>query len=374
MADRGAVAGPGVVVGLELKGLSRRVGGESWIDGIDLDLAPGQVHVLLGRTGAGKTTLLRLIGGLERPDCGRVLMDGEDVTGVTVRRREVAMVYQQFVNYPSMTVYDNIASPLRVARVPRDEIDRRVRTEARRLHIEHLLGRRPAELSGGQQQRTALARALVRDARLLLLDEPLVNLDYKLREELRAELRELLCERRAVVVYATTDPAEALGFGGQVAVLHAGRLLQYGPAARIYHAPASVEVAQVSSDPPMNLIDGILDEDLRLGSSLQLPIPGHLRGLEPGRYRFGIRPVHLSLVPAVEAPDVVRAEVRVAEVDGARTSTHVRHVDGDWVVRQDGVQALEVGSRIGVRIQPERLFAFAGDGRLRNAPLRSGVV
>ena len=196
---------------------------------VTLDLVPGQLYVLLGPTLAGKTSLMRLMAGLDRPTSGRVLVDGVDVTGLSVRKRSVAMVYQQFINYPTLTVYDNIASPLRLQGIATAEIDRQVRDTARMLHIDHLLDRLPAELSGGQQQRLAIARALVKEAQLLLLDEPLVNLDYKLREELRAELRDLFARQQTTVVYATTEPLEALIMGGEVIVMDEGRVLQSGP-------------------------------------------------------------------------------------------------------------------------------------------------
>lgn len=311
---------------------------------------------------------MRLIAGLERPDRGRVFMHGRDVTEVPVRKRNVAMVYQQFINYPSMTVYDNIASPLRIAGLPRREIDRRVREEAERLHIDHLLDRLPSELSGGQQQRTAMARALVRDADLLLLDEPLVNLDYKLREELRAEMREIFARRRSIVVYATTDPLEALALGGNTAVLQAGRLIQYGPTLQVYHHPATEHVAYVFSDPPMNVVPGRLDGEVRLGDSTRLPLPPHLRQLPSGAYRFGIRPSHLSIVRRSEAEVAVPARVVVPEVTGSETFIHVRHHDVDWVIQQPGVHLLPIGSGVTMHLDPARLFAFDPAGRLVAAP------
>jgi len=180
---------------------------------------------------------MRVMAGLDRPGRGRVLVDGADVTGVPVRRRSVAMVYQQFVNYPTLSVYENIASPLRVAGLPRAEIEARVRDAARLLRLDPLLRRTPAQLSGGQQQRTAIARALVKRADLVLLDEPLANLDYKLREELREELPALFAQTGAILVYATTEPMEALLLGGRTTTLWEGRVTASGPAAAIYRAP-----------------------------------------------------------------------------------------------------------------------------------------
>lgn len=236
---------------LNLDRTGLRAGSQTHLYPMSLAPAPGAMTVLLGATLAGKTSLMRIMAGLDRPTEGRVLADGVDVTGVPVRQRNVAMVYQQFINYPSMTVFDNIASPLKLR--GESSIADKVMAMAARLHIDHLVQRYPSELSGGQQQRVALARALVKNAPLILLDEPLVNLDYKLREELRDELSALFAQGRSTVIYATTEPGEALLLGGYTAVLDEGRLLQYGPTAEVFHRPSSIRVARAFSDPPMNL-------------------------------------------------------------------------------------------------------------------------
>ena len=237
---------------LELAGIGKEVGGQVWIHPTDLTLAPGTMNVLLGPTLSGKTTLMRLMAGLDQPTHGRVLWQGRDVTGERVQDRGVAMVYQQFINYPAMSVYDNVASPLRLKGVPRAEIDRRVRETAELMRLTPYLARKPLELSGGQQQRTALARALVKDAGLVLLDEPLANLDYKLREELRAEIPRIFAESGAIFVYATTEPEEALLLGGNTATMWEGRITQFGPTPEVYRAPRDATTARVFSDPPMN--------------------------------------------------------------------------------------------------------------------------
>src|SRR5262245_2145245 len=207
---------------LTLEGISKKVGAETWLHDMSIAPHPGAVTVLLGATQAGKTSLMRVMAGLDAPSHGRVTVDGADVTGVPVRERNVAMVYQQFINYPSLTVADNIASPLRLrGGLDKAAIGRRVAELAAKLHIEPFLARLPAELSGGQQQRVALARALAKNAPLMLLDEPLVNLDYKLREGLREELTQLFATSDATVVYATTEPGEALLLGGYTAVMDA---------------------------------------------------------------------------------------------------------------------------------------------------------
>jgi len=188
-------------VRLELQNVSKKVGADTHLYPMSVSLVPGEINVILGTTLAGKTSLMRLMAGLDKPTEGKVIADGVDVTGVPVRERHLAMVYQQFINYPSLTVFENIASPLRIAGQMTDhEIKVRVNAMAERLHISAYLDRSPAALSGGQQQRTALARALIKDAGLLLLDEPLVNLDYKLREELRRELTELFSGGNSSVV------------------------------------------------------------------------------------------------------------------------------------------------------------------------------
>ena len=240
---------------LTLERVDKQVGAAHHLYPIDLRLQPNAVTVLLGATQAGKTSLMRLMAGLDTPSHGQVRVDGRDVTGVPVRDRNVAMVYQQFINYPSMTVADNIASPLKLrGGLDRAAIDRQVQALAERLHIDPFLQRLPAELSGGQQQRVAMARALAKGAPLLLLDEPLVNLDYKLREELREELVALFAGGESTVVYATTEPTEALLLGGYTAVMDAGELLQYGPTSEVFHRPRSIRVARAFSDPPMNLL------------------------------------------------------------------------------------------------------------------------
>lgn len=354
---------------LALEHITKRVGGEIHINDVSLQLERGSLNVLLGLTLAGKTTLMRLMAGLERPTRGRVLDHGRDTTRIPVRKRNVAMVHQQFINYPSLTVYKNIASPLRIARVPRAEIDRRVRAEAERLHIEALLDRLPEELSGGQQQRVAVARALVRDSHLVLLDEPLVNLDYKLREELREELRDIFSNRDAVVVYATTDPWEALAMSGKTAVLQEGRLIQFGPTLEVHEKPATEHVAEVFSDPPMNRCAGTLaDGEIRLGADLRMPCPDHLSSLPPRAYRFGLRPQHLRLTAPESAGMVFSGVVTVAEISGSETLVHFDYEDNAWVVVAPGVHTLDPGDKVSMDFDPARLYAFDTAGRLQQAP------
>lgn len=356
-------------MGLQLESIDRVVDGETHLSDVSLHFESGQRYVLLGRTLAGKTSLLRIMAGLDRPTRGKVLVDGSDVTGVSVRRRSVAMVYQQFINYPSQTIFDNIASPLRIAGMAKGEIEKRVMDTARMLHLEPLLSRLPAELSGGQQQRTAIARALVKEAQLLLLDEPLVNLDYKLREELRDELQAIFGQRESVVVYTTTEPTEALMLGGNVIIMHEGRVLQTGPTAEVYHNPATTKVAEVFSDPPINFITAEVSETvahLRIG--IDLPLSGHLRGLTPGTYKFGIRPHHFNLTRASAEDVEIRTVIELAEINGSETFVHFHYRNRSLVLQEQGVRTFKVGDEVSVFVRPCDVYVFGEDEHLVKAP------
>lgn len=352
-----------------LDGVSKIVNGETHINHITLKIESGATNVILGHTLAGKTSLLRLMAGLDRPTKGRILLSGKDVTGVFVRKRSVAMVYQQFVNYPSMTVYNNIASPLKMSGLPASDIDQKVRKTAAMLHIDNLLDRLPAELSGGQQQRTAIARSLVKDSELLLLDEPLVNLDYKLREELQVELQDIFKERKAIVVYTTTEPSEALMLGGNIIVVDEGRILQTGATPYVYHHPATTRVAQVFSDPPINYLPGVVSGRFaRLGRDIDIPMEGHLQTVPDGKYIFGVRPNHLFLTNGSDKNAVIRVKVELAEINGSETFIHVLHGDAHLVVQEDGIHPRPIGSEIAVYVNPCCFFVYDEAGHLLASP------
>ena len=353
---------------LTLEQVSKQVGAFTHIHPTSLAPKPGAITVLLGATLAGKTTLMRIMAGLDRPSAGRVLVDERDVTGVPVRERAVAMVYQQFINYPSMSVFDNIASPLKLQRFA--NVDQRVRALAAKLHIDHLLDRYPSQLSGGQQQRVALARALAKGAPLILLDEPLVNLDYKLREELREELTQLFASGEATVVYATTEPAEALMLGGYTAVLDCGRLLQYGPTAEVFHRPASIDVARAFSDPPMNLVQGT-----PLGDSIVLPgitiaLPGK-RTVAGAAATIGVR-AHDVRVHAQPGDISLPARVELAEISGSDTYVHAATAIGEMVAQLTGVHRFSLGEAVTLNVNPDDIYVFDASGALTIAPARLG--
>lgn len=356
-------------MGLVLEDVNKIVGGEIHLRNINVRFESGSRTVVLGRTLAGKTSLLRLMAGLDRPTSGRVLIDDQDVTGVSVRKRSVAMVYQQFINYPSLSVYNNIASPLKVGGMGKAEIDRRVREVAEMLHIESMLDRLPAELSGGQQQRTAIARALAKDAHLLLLDEPLLNLDYKLREELRVELQEIFKNREAIVVYTTTEPTEALMMGGNIVVVDEGRVLQTGLTAQVYHNPSTMKVAEVFSDPPINYLDGSVNKDkVYFGNAIEIPLSGHLKHLTPGKYIIGIRSNHLFLERKDAGDAELDARVVLSEISGSETITHVNHNGFPLVVQDEGILPHKIGTRISVYVNPKNLFIYNEAGDLVASP------
>ena len=355
---------------LELRNVSKSLRGEDHIRDVSLTLEHGTLNVLLGPTLSGKTTLMRLMAGLDQPTTGKVFWDGADVTGVAVRKRSVAMVYQQFINYPTLSVYENIASPMRVARRPKDEIDRRVREVAELLRLTPLLERKPLELSGGQQQRTALARAMAKKAGLLLLDEPLANLDYKLREELREELPRVFAATGAILVYATTEPIEALLLGGSTATLSQGRVTQFGPTVEVYRRPNSLETARIFSDPPINTL-AVTKSGATLASAaghLRLPATGLFSGLPDGAYTIGFRPDHLYL--AKPGPDAVAvsATVAIAEITGSESFIHVDFAGERWVALAHGVHELAIGAPVEVYLDPARFFIFDAAGALAAAP------
>ncbi len=349
---------------LEVQAITKRVGQVTHIKDTSLVLEPGRFNVLLGETGSGKTSLIKLMAGLDRVASGRILMNGQDVTGLSPQKRNISLVHQFFVNYPHMTVFDNIASPLRVAGLPASEIQGRVEAAADVLRLRPMLKRRPHELSGGQQQRTALARAIAKESTAVFLDEPLANLDYKLREELRDQLPDLFAGRGAVVVYATSEPAEALMLGGQTALMHDGRVTQFGPTAQIYRKPNTLTSARVFSDPPINSAAMVKEgATSRLGPA-SWSLSGAAAALADGPYTVAVRPNHVS--PRRTSGDQVEltGRVLVTELSGSESSAHFRMGDATWVSLSPGVHPFEVGKDHRFYMDPAHCFYFAPDGAL----------
>ncbi|MGP3696323.1 ABC transporter ATP-binding protein [Rhodobacter sp. NSM] len=350
---------------LEFQRVSRAVSGRMHIHPTDLVLEGGTMNVLLGPTLAGKTSLMRLMAGLDLPSSGRILWDGRDVTGVRVQDRRVAMVYQQFINYPSMSVYENIASPLRLMGRARAEIDREVRAVAEMLKLTPMLKRRPLELSGGQQQRCALARALVKGAGLVLLDEPLANLDYKLREELRLEIPRIFEASGAIFVYATTEPEEALLLGGNTATLWEGRVTQFGPTPQVYRRPVDATTARVFSDPPMNFLPVTKSgHRLNFGHLANAPAEGGFAQLPDGDYRAGFRANHLALNRHSGSAVDFTCRIVATEITGSETFLHLAHGPDRWVGLVPGVHEIAAGSEVSVWLDPAHVYLFDAEGAL----------
>lgn len=348
---------------LELKNLVRRVGAHTHIHQTNLALRPGGFNILLGTTLAGKTTLMQLMAGLVAPSSGQVWFGGRDVTGVPVQKRNVSMVFQQFINYPNLSVYENIASPLRVARTPEAQVRSRVGRIAELLQLSRFLERKPSELSGGQQQRTALARALVKDADLVLLDEPLANLDYKLREGLREELPRLFADRSCTVVYATSEPGEALLLGGYTATVHEGRVTQYGPNGSVYREPVDLTTARVFSDPPINTAQVVKSgQRIRLSEQVSWAAEGKLRDLPDGAYTIGLRPHYVLPAPGKGGRVQVDCKVLIAEISGSESVVHFDLGGMTWVSQSHGVHVFKVGEAARFELDVARCLYFAPHG------------
>jgi ABC-type sugar transport system ATPase subunit len=327
-----------------LRGVEKRhSNGHLAVAGIDLDVADGEFLVLVGPSGCGKSTLLRLVAGLETPTAGRVQLDGADVTDVPPQRRDLAMVFQSYALYPHMTVRQNLGYGLRVRGVDQATIAQRLQSVAESLELAPLLDRRPAQLSGGQRQRVALGRAMVRDPKAFLLDEPLSNLDPSLRLQARTELLHLHRRLGATVIYVTHDQEEAMTLGGRVAVMRDGRIEQVGPPLEIYGAPANTFVARFIGVPPMNLIAGPIP---------QLEVP-------PG-ITVGIRPHDVEIAGGGQ----IAATVDVVEPRGYDSIVHLRAAIGTGVSLVAVVaDAPAVGDEVRLSIPGNRVHLFGADDR-----------
>lgn len=350
---------------IELKQASKVTRGITHIKPTSLVLETGHFNVLLGQTGSGKTSLIKLMAGLDPLASGEIWMDGQNVSKLSTQKRNISLVHQFFVNYPQMTVFDNIASPLRVAGMAKSEIQGRVEAAADVLQLRPMLNRRPQELSGGQQQRCALARAIAKESRAVFLDEPLANLDYKLREELREQLPELFAGRGAVVVYVTSEPEEALLLGGMTALMEDGSVTQFGPTAEIYRKPQNLTAARVFSDPPINAADVVkTGREARMETGVTWTLQGAAADLPDGAYTVAIRPHHVT--PVSESPSDVplMGTVLVTELSGSESSAHFQMGGDGWVSLAHGVHPYEVGEEHQFFMDVSKAFYFGSDGRL----------
>jgi multiple sugar transport system ATP-binding protein len=352
------------VANLDIQHLSKSFGKTRAVQDVSLSITDGEFLILLGPTGAGKTTTLRCVAGLEKPDAGIVNMNGQSINGLTPAERDVAFVFQSYALYPRKTVYENMAFPLEARKLSKNDIDTRIREIARKLSIDTLLDRRPAQLSGGQQQRVALGRAMVRQPRLFLMDEPLTNLDFKLRVEMRAELKRLQSELSATFFYVTNDQVEAMSMADRIAVLNHGILQQIDTPENVYDKPANLFVAGFVGSPRMNFLDCRFSDGALVGTdgawqmalnpTQREQIGKHLNG---GEGIFGIRPEDVDLSRSLET-GTIPAEVYVVEPLGDRTIVDM-HI-GSATVKVKAAPDFDVGSgtSLNMRFDPGRFHVF----------------
>jgi len=340
-----------------LKNISKKFKEVTAVSDVSFEIGDGEFFVLLGPTGAGKTTTLRLIAGLERLDKGTILFDGQAINELTPASRDVAMVFQQYSLYPNMTVYDNLAFPLRspVHRLPEDEIKDRVEEACEILRITHLIDRKTAHLSGGEMQRVSIGRAIVREPRLYLMDEPLSNLDAKLRETLRVELEHIQKTQGSTTLFVTHDQVEALTMADRIGVLNEGRLVQIGTPNDIYDRPANVFVAKLVGSPSINLISAVRENGTAHipNSPIMLPVDGASDAL-PEEFILGVRPEDVQPDPKGE----YGGQVALVEPLGVETVVHIQ--SGERMIQSlvSGMSALRIGDDVKFKIVRERLHFF----------------
>lgn len=352
-----------IIMSLELKNIEKKVGLETFIYPTNLKLEKNTINILLGSTLAGKTTLMQIMAGLDKPTAGEIWFNDQNVTGVKVQKRNVSMVYQQFINYPNYTVYENIASPLKITGVDANEIKERVGKVAELLKLSPMLDKKPNELSGGQQQRTALARALIKDSDLILLDEPLANLDFKLREELREELPKLFENRECIVVYATTEPSDALMIGGNTATILEGKIIQYGKTLDVYNNPENLTSAEVFSDPPMNIA-----KVNKSGDSCSLSEANTTwktnKKIKDGNYTIGIRPHNVTVEKTSKNSLEIKGKVMISELSGSESLIHFKYGQANWVSLSSGSHKINIGEEMKLYMNVDECLFFDQNNRL----------
>ena len=346
---------------VELKAVVKSYDGKTnVIHGIDLQIAHGEFVVFVGPSGCGKSTLLRMIAGLETITGGEICIDGKVVNDLPPRSRDIAMVFQDYALYPHKNLYDNMAFGLRLRGTDEVEITRRVMDAAKLLKIEHMLERKPAALSGGQRQRVAIGRAIVRQPKVFLFDEPLSNLDAQLRNEMRSEIKRLHQRLGATIIYVTHDQVEAMTMADRIAVLSAGHKMQYDTPDHIYNRPAALFVAGFTGAPPMNLADCTLKEGRADLGGTQIALPAELaaRARHTAQLKFGIRPENITLARQSASDLEVPAEVSLLEPLGAETLVSLKIGASEMVSRCNAAFRDPPGTRLPVHMNPRHLHLF----------------
>ena len=336
------------------------------LNDVSFNFKKGNLYTILGRTLSGKTTLLKTIAGLLNPDQGSIFFEEKDFIKIPVWERNVAMVYQQFINYPHLNVYENITFPLVQRKLSPEQIKKDVNEALETVGLTGFENRKIQELSGGQQQRVALARSLAKKAKILLLDEPLVNLDYKLREQLREEFKRIFSQglsQDTILIYSTTDPQEVMELNGEVIVLDEGKVLQKGPAKEIFENPSNLKVAEISNDPPMNVLKGLKNSKNLNFENISLEIPDHFRKLVDNNYNFGIRASEIKLDENGE-----EFEIELAEISGSETLLHLKRGNSKIIVLIEEVMNFKIHERVKINFNANKLYAFGEDEKLVSSP------
>ena len=342
---------------------------EYFLNKVSLKFEAGKLYTLLGRTLSGKTSLLKTIAGLQPIDTGNITFEGKDFSSIPVWKRNVAMVYQQFINYPHLSVYENIAFPLKQRKMKTSDIENEVSVAINKVGLHGFEKRKIQELSGGQQQRVALARSLVKKAKILLLDEPLVNLDYKLREDLRDEFKNIFSSEfssHSILIYASTDPLEAMQLNGNIIVLDQGKILQSGTAKDVFENPENIKVAEITNDPAMNVIKGSIDSNkIILNENVQFDIPEHVKTIQAGTYHFGIRASDMIL-----DDNGFDFNVDIAEISGSETFLHLHQNELNMVLLMEEVRNFNDNDKVKINFNLNKLYVFDEKGNLLFSPFK----
>ncbi len=336
------------------------------LNDVSFNFKKGNLYTILGRTLSGKTTFLKTIAGLLNPDSGNLSFEDNDFIKIPVWERNVAMVYQQFINYPHLNVYENIIFPLKQRKISEDQIKKDVEEALKTVGLVGFENRKIQELSGGQQQRVALARSLAKKAKILLLDEPLVNLDYKLREQLREEFKKIFTQglsEDTILIYSTTDPQEVMELNGEVIVLDEGKVLQKGPAKEIFENPRTLKVAEISNDPPMNILKGTKRSEKLSFENILINSPSHFKNLSDQGYNFGIRASEIKLNDQGE-----EFEIELAEISGSETLLHLKKGDSKVIALIEEVMNFKIHEKVKIKFNENKLYAFDQNEELVSSP------